>query len=207
MRFADLTQLEKVFPSSSKIRAIYAFVRESLREDVKPIKFVLCASLWNICAPDLTCIHLSRPGTHTPCPPEPTASNPPPRELKVSDPAVRDLTLAELGLAPSSVLHLRFVDDELNRASLFFPSRFPGFPLLYGERRHAYNPSLHPPKKRSGLIYWSTDFLFSLNVTRFGRACSPCVGGPGTCRRSSCTPRLRWKTEKGRSTVAYRIGF
>jgi hypothetical protein len=55
----------------------------------------------------------------------PTASNPPPRELKVSDPAVRDLTLAELGLAPSSVLQLRFVDDGLNRAFLF-----PGPPLL-----------------------------------------------------------------------------
>lgn len=47
-----------------------------------------------------------------------TASNPPLHELKVSDPAVRDLTLAQLGLAPSSVLHLRFVDDALNRASL-----------------------------------------------------------------------------------------
>jgi len=90
VRFADLTQLEKVFPSSSKIRAIYAFVRETLREDVKSIKFIL-------------------------------SSNPPPRELKVSDPAVRDLTLAELGLAPSSVLHLRFVDDELNRSDVPAP--------------------------------------------------------------------------------------
>lgn len=56
------------------------------------------------------------------------ASNPPPRDLKVSDPAVRDLTLAELGLAPSSVLHLRFVDDALNRAfsfSFFFFSYLP----------------------------------------------------------------------------------
>ena len=43
VRFADRTQLEKAFPSSSKIRAVYAFVRDSLREDVKPIKFVLCA--------------------------------------------------------------------------------------------------------------------------------------------------------------------
>ncbi|KAF8213703.1 hypothetical protein K438DRAFT_1565197 [Mycena galopus ATCC 62051] len=41
IRFTDRTQLEKVFPSSSKIRAIYAFVRDSLREDVKPVKFVL----------------------------------------------------------------------------------------------------------------------------------------------------------------------
>jgi hypothetical protein len=46
------------------------------------------------------------------------ASNPPPRDLKVSDSDVRDLTLAELGLAPSSVLLLRFVDDALNRAFL-----------------------------------------------------------------------------------------
>jgi hypothetical protein len=46
------------------------------------------------------------------------ASNPPPRDLKVSDPDVRDLTLTELGLAPSSVLLLRFVDDALNRAFL-----------------------------------------------------------------------------------------
>jgi hypothetical protein len=43
---------------------------------------------------------------------------PPKRDLKVSDPTVRDLTLAELQLAPSSVLLLRFEDDQLNRASL-----------------------------------------------------------------------------------------
>jgi hypothetical protein len=55
------------------------------------------------------------------------ASNPPPRDLKVSDPDVRDLTLAELGLAPSSVLLLRFVDDALNRA--FSPLRVKEFGL------------------------------------------------------------------------------
>jgi hypothetical protein len=49
-----------------------------------------------------------------------TASNPPLRDLKVSDPNVRDLTLAELGLAPSSILHLRFVDDSLNGEINFF---------------------------------------------------------------------------------------
>ncbi|KAI0249856.1 hypothetical protein BJV78DRAFT_631995 [Lactifluus subvellereus] len=90
VRFPDRTQLEKTFPSSNKIRSVYAFVRDSLREDVKPIKFILC-------------------------------SNPPPRDLKVSDPAVRDLTLAELELAPSSILHLRFVDDSLNRSDLPAP--------------------------------------------------------------------------------------
>ncbi|KAI0293812.1 hypothetical protein BC826DRAFT_969048 [Russula brevipes] len=83
-------RLEKAFPSGDKIRSVYAFVRDALREDVKSVKFIL-------------------------------ASNPPPRDLKVSDPAVRDLTLAELGLAPSSVLHLRFVDDALNRSDLPAP--------------------------------------------------------------------------------------
>ncbi|KAI9451075.1 hypothetical protein BJY52DRAFT_1191292 [Lactarius psammicola] len=90
VRFLDRTQLEQTFPSSSKIRAVYAFVRDYLREDVKPIKFIL-------------------------------SSNPPPRDLKVSDPDVRDLTLAELGLAPSSVLLLRFVDDALNHSDLPAP--------------------------------------------------------------------------------------
>ncbi|KAI0346322.1 hypothetical protein BDW22DRAFT_1323491 [Trametopsis cervina] len=41
VKFADRTQLEKTFSSTDKIRAVYAFVRSSLREDVKPIKFVL----------------------------------------------------------------------------------------------------------------------------------------------------------------------
>ena len=39
---------------------------------------------------------------------------PPKRDLKVSDPNVRDLTLAEIHLAPSSVLLLRFEDEALN---------------------------------------------------------------------------------------------
>lgn len=90
VRFIDRTQLEKTFPSSSKIRAVYAFVRDCLREDARPIKFIL-------------------------------SSNPPPRDLKVSDSDVRDLTLAELGLAPSSVLLLRFVDDALNRSDVPAP--------------------------------------------------------------------------------------
>ncbi|KAG9091396.1 hypothetical protein FRC06_000583 [Ceratobasidium sp. 370] len=34
-------QLEKSFPSTSKIKAIYAFVRECLNDETKPIKFVL----------------------------------------------------------------------------------------------------------------------------------------------------------------------
>ncbi|KAI0048994.1 hypothetical protein FA95DRAFT_1557413 [Auriscalpium vulgare] len=90
VRFNDQTQLEKVFPSSSKIRAVYAFVRGSLREDVKPIKFILSQS-------------------------------PPLRDLKVSDAAVRDLTLAQLQLAPSSVLLLRFEDDALNHSNVPAP--------------------------------------------------------------------------------------
>ncbi|KAI0059190.1 hypothetical protein BV25DRAFT_1829229 [Artomyces pyxidatus] len=90
VRFSDQTQLEKSFPSNSKIRVVYAFVRGALREDVKPIKFVLSQS-------------------------------PPLRELKVSDPKVRDLSLAELQLAPSSVLLLKFEDDSLNHSTVPAP--------------------------------------------------------------------------------------
>ncbi|THH28230.1 hypothetical protein EUX98_g5949 [Antrodiella citrinella] len=90
VRFPDRTQLEKTFPSNDKIRAVYAFVRGCLREDVKPIKFVLYQT-------------------------------PPKRELKVSDPQVRDLTLFDLQLAPSSVLHLKFEDDALNHINVSAP--------------------------------------------------------------------------------------
>jgi len=44
VRFTDRTQLEKVFPSTDKIRSVYAFVRGCLREDVMPIKFILYQS-------------------------------------------------------------------------------------------------------------------------------------------------------------------
>ncbi|KDQ59206.1 hypothetical protein JAAARDRAFT_33943 [Jaapia argillacea MUCL 33604] len=44
VKFPDRTMLEKSFPSSDKIRAVYAFVRSSLRDDVKPIKFILYQS-------------------------------------------------------------------------------------------------------------------------------------------------------------------
>jgi hypothetical protein len=42
VRFSDRTQLEKMFPSTDKIRSVYAFVRSSLRDDVRSIKFILC---------------------------------------------------------------------------------------------------------------------------------------------------------------------
>ncbi|GJE85667.1 Ubiquitin regulatory domain X-containing protein [Phanerochaete sordida] len=90
IRFTDRTQLEKTFPSTDKIRSVYAFVRNLLREDVKPIKFVLYQT-------------------------------PPKRELKVSDPAVRDLNLYQLQLAPASVLHLKFENDDLNHVTVPAP--------------------------------------------------------------------------------------
>jgi tether containing UBX domain for GLUT4 len=39
----------------------------------------------------------------------------------VSDPAVRDLTLAQLSLAPSSILYLSFLDANLNNSSMRAP--------------------------------------------------------------------------------------
>lgn len=89
IKFLDGYQLEKVFPSTSKIKPIYAFVRSCLREDVKPHKFILYT--------------------------------PPKRELKVSDPNVRDLSLYDLQLTPSSVLLIKFIDEELNHAHLSSP--------------------------------------------------------------------------------------
>ncbi|KAF8899874.1 hypothetical protein CPB84DRAFT_1779594 [Gymnopilus junonius] len=89
VKFMDQTQLEKAFPSVNKIKSVYAFVRGCLREDIKPIKFILY--------------------------------QPPKRDLKVSDTSVRDLTLAELELAPSSILLLRFEDDALNHPTLPAP--------------------------------------------------------------------------------------
>ncbi|KAF8638186.1 hypothetical protein AX17_002383 [Amanita inopinata Kibby_2008] len=83
VKFPDRTQLEKVFPSSDKIKSVYAFVRGCLSEEAKPTKFILYQS-------------------------------PPKRDLKVSDSKVRELTLAELQLAPSSLLLLRFESEELN---------------------------------------------------------------------------------------------
>jgi len=44
VRFSDRTQIEKTFPSTNPISFVYAFIRSSLREDVKSVKFTLC---WN----------------------------------------------------------------------------------------------------------------------------------------------------------------
>jgi len=90
VRFPDRTQLERVFPSTDRIKAVYAFVRELLRDDVKPIKFILYQS-------------------------------PPKRDIKVSDPKIKGQTLSQLQLAPSSVLLLRFEDDNLNHAHVTAP--------------------------------------------------------------------------------------
>ncbi|KAK2463485.1 hypothetical protein APHAL10511_004571 [Amanita phalloides] len=83
VRFPDRTQLEKVFPSSDKIKSIYAFVRHCLNDEAKAVKFILYQA-------------------------------PPKRDLRVSDPKVRDLSLADLQLAPSSILLLRFESENLN---------------------------------------------------------------------------------------------
>ncbi|KAF8958326.1 hypothetical protein BDZ97DRAFT_1668664 [Flammula alnicola] len=129
IKFTDRTQLEKVFPSTNKIRSVYAFIRSCLREDVKPIKFILCKS------------------------------HPPRRDLKVSDPKVRDLNLAELQLAPSSVLLLRFEDEALNHMDVPAPlassvlSQAMDFPIPVSPPdveppSHPSKPH-HPPKASS----------------------------------------------------------
>lgn len=54
-----------------------------------------------------------------------TDQTPPKRELKVSDPKVRDLSLYELHLAPSSIIHLKFLEESLNRMHAYI--------LYYGQ--------------------------------------------------------------------------
>jgi len=90
VKFSDRTQLEKAFPSGEKIKSVYAFVRNLLREDAKAIKFILYQT-------------------------------PPPRELKVSDPKVRDLSLLQLQLVPTAVLHIKFIDESLNHNDVQAP--------------------------------------------------------------------------------------
>ncbi|KAJ1307559.1 hypothetical protein OPQ81_001656 [Rhizoctonia solani] len=41
IKFHNQMQLEKSFPSTNKIKSVYAFVRDCLNEETKPIKFVL----------------------------------------------------------------------------------------------------------------------------------------------------------------------
>ncbi|KAG2146073.1 uncharacterized protein EDB93DRAFT_1104471 [Suillus bovinus] len=127
VRFSDRTQLERIFPSTDKIRSVYAFVRSSLRDDVKPIKFILYQS-------------------------------PPKRDLKVSDPNVRDLSLAQLHLAPSSVLLLRFEDESLNGTTVpapLLPSilanaiELPKPPSADAEPLKAEKPDSTPPTTTS----------------------------------------------------------
>ena len=92
---------------------MYAFVRSSLRDDVKPIKFILCM-------PFVCYRYISNSNAHDIS----ESDQPPSRDLKVSDLEVRDLTLAQLHLTPSSVLLLRFEDETLNRAfNLAFKNR------------------------------------------------------------------------------------
>lgn len=42
IKFTDGTQVEKVFLSTNKIKAVYNFVRGCLREEVKTVMFTLC---------------------------------------------------------------------------------------------------------------------------------------------------------------------
>lgn len=49
VKFSDRTMLEKTFSSADRIKAVYVFVRDSLADEVKPIKFVLCECTVSTC--------------------------------------------------------------------------------------------------------------------------------------------------------------
>jgi len=114
VRFSDRTQIQQSFPSSSKIQAVYAFVRDSLAEEVKNKPFVLYQPP-------------NRPFPEHPEHPPPPKNKPrfPPRPNQAPPGPPPNPTLAEMELVPQSVLLIRFEDDELNasdRPAALLPS-------------------------------------------------------------------------------------
>ncbi|KAH8913770.1 hypothetical protein BT69DRAFT_1234079, partial [Atractiella rhizophila] len=85
IRFADRTQVETTFASSSRIPAVYAFTKSILSEEASSKAFVLCKF-----------------------------ATPPRREFKASDPKIKDKSLYDLQLIPTAVLFIKFEDDTLN---------------------------------------------------------------------------------------------
>lgn len=101
IKFPNQVILEKSFQSTDDIKAVYQFIRGSLIEDALSDKFILCEDLTpaRSSASPIFCFHPDQP---------------PKRELKVSDPDVKPKTLAQLDLAPSSMLLIRFQTDTYN---------------------------------------------------------------------------------------------
>ncbi|BEJ12649.1 hypothetical protein CspHIS471_0211090 [Cutaneotrichosporon sp. HIS471] len=118
IKFSDGTQIQSVFPSSSAIQPVYAFVRESLSPDVatKPFTFY---------QPPRTTF----PERPVPQPPAPKHINPAMRSRVVQShngpqrgPNAAGIqggsggkeSLSELGLVPQSVLLVRWEDAAMN---------------------------------------------------------------------------------------------
>jgi tether containing UBX domain for GLUT4 len=94
-------QLETTFASSDTIKSVAAFLRSSLKEDMKSNKFILCSLPLKL---DWRAMLMQN-----------ADQSPPKREFRVSDPEIKGKTLFELQLAPSSVLQVRFLDDSIDR--------------------------------------------------------------------------------------------
>jgi tether containing UBX domain for GLUT4 len=94
-------QLETTFTSTSTIKSVAAFLRSSLKEDIKAHKFILCSLSWDFSSIRMLNQHPDQA--------------PPKREFRVSDPEIKGKSLHDLQLTPSSVLQVKFLDDSLDR--------------------------------------------------------------------------------------------
>ncbi|KAG7562842.1 hypothetical protein FFLO_01671 [Filobasidium floriforme] len=112
IRFSDRTQIQKVFPSSSRIGTVYDFVRSSLNDESRTKPFTLYeppAKQYPETTPPLPATYIAQQRKV----PAHLRKPPPPDPSKQS--------LMELQLVPQSVLLVRFEDDEMNRSDAKAP--------------------------------------------------------------------------------------
>ncbi|WWD18975.1 hypothetical protein CI109_103432 [Kwoniella shandongensis] len=130
IKFSDGTMIQSVFPSSSPIQPVYAFVRSALADEVKSKGFILWQPPRNQYPekPPPPPPHQSKKPTY---PGAKTSIIPPANYGLVRGSIVQGLqggmggdeTLYELGLVPQSVLMIKWDEEELNASGYPAPIR------------------------------------------------------------------------------------
>lgn len=108
VRFPDQTQIQSSFPSTSKMPAVYDFVRSSLADEYRNQPFTLYEP------PNKPCYEI---------PPAPSKEKQKQRSYLATAPPPVSITLLELELVPQAVLVVKFADDSLNRSDRPAPLR------------------------------------------------------------------------------------
>ncbi|WVQ81979.1 hypothetical protein IAT38_004106 [Cryptococcus sp. DSM 104549] len=126
IKFSDGTMIQSVFPSSGPIQPVYAFVRSSLRDDVKQKSFIL----WQ--PPRFRYPEHPDPAVKKPKPnPHKTNIIPPANYGHVRGGVAPGLSggtggnesLGDLGLVPQSLLVVKFDDEAMNASGYPAPLR------------------------------------------------------------------------------------